>query len=439
MFTVTFYSFRGGVGRTMAAANVAYHLAREGYRVFLVDFDLEAPGLSLMPEFQPAPGQEPASPEGLIGYLRPGLADEPLPPIESLCFETLLSSDLPTHKKGKGSIHILPAGPHENVDRYGTARLHLEKLYETKARSLVPDALKVDIERVYRPDYLLVDSRTGLTEVGGICTVHLADFVVILFGLNRQNVEGTCMVLRRLRAVRNDFADRVLFVASPVPIGEEDLKKERFDQARKAFADALGVTSEGLAPIHFLHYHPRLALSEESFVAHFPETPLSAQYRRLARQIQGRNEADKRYRLGVIREELRDDFSKGFESLRELVSEATAPPEALFHFAILLPAKDPDTSPEPYFRRAVEGEPANVDFVVSYVTHLEKYRRFDEAERCFQRAIEADPKDADNLGNYALFLKKRERFDEAEQYYRRTIEADPKDADNLGNYALCLQ
>ncbi len=49
MLTVTFYSFRGGVGRTMALANVAAFLGREGLSVFLIDFDLEAPGLSLMP------------------------------------------------------------------------------------------------------------------------------------------------------------------------------------------------------------------------------------------------------------------------------------------------------------------------------------------------------------------------------------------------------
>ena len=43
---VTFYSFKGGVGRTMALANVAWRLAnRHGLNVIAVDFDLEAPGL----------------------------------------------------------------------------------------------------------------------------------------------------------------------------------------------------------------------------------------------------------------------------------------------------------------------------------------------------------------------------------------------------------
>ncbi len=43
---VTFYSWKGGVGRTMALANTAVQLARKGNRVLVVDWDLEAPGLS---------------------------------------------------------------------------------------------------------------------------------------------------------------------------------------------------------------------------------------------------------------------------------------------------------------------------------------------------------------------------------------------------------
>ena len=41
----TFYSFKGGVGRSMALANVAELLYNLGLKVLLIDFDLEAPGL----------------------------------------------------------------------------------------------------------------------------------------------------------------------------------------------------------------------------------------------------------------------------------------------------------------------------------------------------------------------------------------------------------
>src|SRR5579875_4118515 len=42
---VTFYSYKGGTGRTMALANVAWILAANGRRVLAVDWDLESPGL----------------------------------------------------------------------------------------------------------------------------------------------------------------------------------------------------------------------------------------------------------------------------------------------------------------------------------------------------------------------------------------------------------
>ena len=42
---VTFYSYKGGTGRSMALANVGWVLASSGKRVLAIDWDLEAPGL----------------------------------------------------------------------------------------------------------------------------------------------------------------------------------------------------------------------------------------------------------------------------------------------------------------------------------------------------------------------------------------------------------
>ena len=42
---ITFFSFKGGTGRTMALANVAWIMASQGKRVLVVDWDLDSPGL----------------------------------------------------------------------------------------------------------------------------------------------------------------------------------------------------------------------------------------------------------------------------------------------------------------------------------------------------------------------------------------------------------
>ena len=41
---VTFYSYKGGMGRTTALIFYAYYLALQGKKVFIIDCDLEAPG-----------------------------------------------------------------------------------------------------------------------------------------------------------------------------------------------------------------------------------------------------------------------------------------------------------------------------------------------------------------------------------------------------------
>src|SRR5262249_28129330 len=55
--TYTFYSYKGGVGRSMALANVANWLRLQGLRVVMVDWDLEAPGLESF-FFPPGPELE---------------------------------------------------------------------------------------------------------------------------------------------------------------------------------------------------------------------------------------------------------------------------------------------------------------------------------------------------------------------------------------------
>ena len=45
-YIFTFYSYKGGVGRSLALLNVAYSLVSRGRHVLILDLDLEAPGIS---------------------------------------------------------------------------------------------------------------------------------------------------------------------------------------------------------------------------------------------------------------------------------------------------------------------------------------------------------------------------------------------------------
>ena len=59
MKVVAFYSFKGGVGRTMSLLSVAYTLAQRGRKVVVADWDLQAPGLPLMECMWPQDGGMP--------------------------------------------------------------------------------------------------------------------------------------------------------------------------------------------------------------------------------------------------------------------------------------------------------------------------------------------------------------------------------------------
>ena len=65
---ITFYSYKGGTGRSMSLANTAWILASNGARVLVVDWDLEAPGLHRF--FHPfLPDEELRSSAGLIDFM----------------------------------------------------------------------------------------------------------------------------------------------------------------------------------------------------------------------------------------------------------------------------------------------------------------------------------------------------------------------------------
>src|SRR4051812_20733485 len=68
---ITFYSFKGGTGRSMALANLGYLFSRapssHASPVLLIDWDLEAPGLHTFFESQPNDAPD-VNHAGLIDY-----------------------------------------------------------------------------------------------------------------------------------------------------------------------------------------------------------------------------------------------------------------------------------------------------------------------------------------------------------------------------------
>jgi MinD-like ATPase involved in chromosome partitioning or flagellar assembly len=334
---VTFYSYKGGVGRTMALVNTAHVLARDGWRVLMVDFDLEAPGMThfFAREVQRRPahvrkdaldllldakqslaeadaaGTEPSYPKSIAEYVIP----LPLPKEWLETLETgipyrngrldLIPATLEPSRRGEAPDEppldylerldeldlpgiFLPSGPGH---RFGDhARRHfVNARFEAPGDILF--TLREQVQAAY--DIVMIDSRTGLNEISGFSIGTIADSLVICCGLNRQNVEGTRFFMERTGLLDRDKAKPFVISAGPIPPWRERAVKARLRRMRRAFSADREIAENGLAldighglpEIVEIPYHPDAAVTEQVFVRRTPEEPISAAYQLLAQKI----------------------------------------------------------------------------------------------------------------------------------------------------------
>lgn len=280
MYTVTFYSFKGGVGRTMALVNVAVDLVRRGRRVLVVDFDLEAPGLDTFDALQTR-GRIP----GIVDYVSMYLSTGRSPHVEDFVFE---SKDLGTDES---ALWVMPSGAHG--ERYATSFAEIDwgNLYEQHDGYLFFEDLKAQWRDVVNPDYVLIDSRTGHTDVGGICTRQLPDAVVILFFPNAQNLRGLTRVVRDIRSERTEPSVddiELHFVMSNVPdLDDED---KILEQSIRSFQHNLGF---GEDPLMIHRYDSLSLLNQVIFTKDRRRSRLAREYGAVAAEIMRLNPKDR--------------------------------------------------------------------------------------------------------------------------------------------------
>ncbi len=196
---ITFYSFKGGVGRSFLLANVAAYLASKGRRVLCIDWDLEAPGLG--------------------DYFFNLLADSSAkaPGLTGICHE-LASGGTASWRDavrkvqvGGVTLDFIPAGDERNLQArdytngysQSLQRLDWDALYNERDFAGTLNQWRAEWKKDY--DFVLIDSRTGLADTVGICTIHLPDELVMVFSANEQSINGGCRVLQKAVAARVDF------------------------------------------------------------------------------------------------------------------------------------------------------------------------------------------------------------------------------------------
>ena len=274
----TFYSYKGGTGRSMALANVAWILASRGLKVLVVDWDLEAPGLHRY--FRPfLSDKELTRPESqgvidLVGDFAERLAAQPggdkpppnwyLPYADITKWKQRLSwpSGLDATTTAGGFIDFVPAGRQgpqyaKKVNSFDWARF-----YERYDLGGFLDAVRRSMDRY---DWVLIDSRTGVSDTSGICTVQFPDVLVACFTLNLQSVDGTSAVAASAKAARKKRPLRILPVAMRLDFNEEKLLNAMFRYAQSVFTPLLDqqINAEEYWQRVGVPYFPRYAYSEK--------------------------------------------------------------------------------------------------------------------------------------------------------------------------------
>lgn len=205
---VTFYSFKGGVGRTTALSLVAGILANRNRRVVTVDFDLEAPGLSVL--LKSKSGNIPEEQYGVLDYLhqRSLTPDKNIPSISN-CIQQI---DLQT----RGELFLVPVGEYNESYIHRLADLDMRAFYRSDTNPV--EQMMQDIKAQLDPDVILIDARPGFNDAGAIALLDLADTAIICFSPTDQSFEGLRWVLQAIRK-QQEYQGKpdLRFLLTPMP------------------------------------------------------------------------------------------------------------------------------------------------------------------------------------------------------------------------------
>lgn len=233
MTIVSFYSFKGGVGRTFTALEAAAQLARNGRSVCIWDLDLEAPALHRHAQ---------------LADLRVQLRTGTLDLLEGAAVDGAVSPDavddavVKLHGTDYEVSFLMAAGTAcLTADEASNGRSYAERYWaidwgaDYASNRAQNSFLSIADHLADRFDVVVIDARTGLTDLGYLSSRLLADAVVIVFGMSDQNVEGLRTAHQAItRAVGSEPPPRTLLVANLVPDDVERASNPRITTAYDA-------------------------------------------------------------------------------------------------------------------------------------------------------------------------------------------------------------
>ncbi len=300
---ITFYSYKGGVGRSMALANVAVLLSNWGFRTLMIDWDLEAPGLeSFFKEYIDL--QSVVNKPGILDFLVNSQEKK-----SKVMWQDLLVV-VPVGKN-KEPIHLIPAGKRDEQYFKRLRDFDVSRFYEEHQGGKIIERLRLELAEKY--DFVLVDSRTGVTDVGGICTIQLPDILVMLSTPTEQGVKGVKFIADAARKGQQHLpVQRKRILTLPVPTridGNTEFKISQ--QWTERFAEEWGEYYDDWLPV---------AVTKKRFIEHIklPYVPYFSYGEKLPVIEQG---TDDKAGLGFAYENLAALIARGMEDAGQFVED----------------------------------------------------------------------------------------------------------------------
>lgn len=208
---VAFSSFKGGVGRSTTLAVVAWQLARDGKKVVCIDLDLEAPGLGALFAVK--------SEGGVLDFLLTTLATEKAPHEDPAVGITVRGASLLVVPAGSVGLGYVEKLARLDFLSHGSGDSTPPSPVESALRELL-----VLVRRLHEPDYILLDCRAGVSDIGGLTKNDLPHVDVLVGRSGAQWAAGLELSLQVL-AARRQAPDRRMVVVqnfAPLPLSSEE-------------------------------------------------------------------------------------------------------------------------------------------------------------------------------------------------------------------------
>ena len=281
MKAISFYSIKGGTGRSLALANIATYLATKGKRVLCIDLDIQAPGLYTLFRL---PEEVKANAKTVV--------------------EILLSLDeLPDMRVIDGGKYLsLPAGHLFVIPAFPMNKNELLKLSKNKD-IWGGEYLRVLADRFLKPlcvlkniDYVFMDSRSGIVQEA-MNAITLAavlspeDAMCLLFTrLDSQSRQATYHALKLFEQYQYEILTKI--IVSNVPWGAKKFKLgvgecNFSEEAYNILVDfAKGITHFEKEIVVSIPFDEKYLLEHRIITTEEKDTPLYNSYRLLGEYIE---------------------------------------------------------------------------------------------------------------------------------------------------------